>query len=317
MAPSYSDNDSETGSDSEAEHLLPGFTFTASQLTRMQERLHDYISSKGKERTKVTVSVARDLRKEMEKELGEKISDEQRHSLLEGIRSWFRSNGKKARHDKPLWATNWNARLVFMKTNRAKILVLSEAMVAGEVDVEEWSESWQEDSEGSGKRNIGRNPKTKGKKGDEDDWFFNHYQDATTALIDLLSDKEREEYAKTAEKWKEEGPPVEIQRQMADKFAAKKGYNFLQEVAKEYNAVGYLLLGWEGDDGKPIAVELNFNRSMGRSDNFNASNPKKMKALFTDFRDYVYTTYNRDSEDSDADTTAGTMRKPGGKKGAD
>ena len=84
-------------------------------------------------------------------------------------------------------------------------------MVFGEVDVEDWVESWQDGMESRGR--VGRNPKTKGKKGEEDDWFFHHYQDATTALIGLLSDKEWATYAKTAEKWKQDGPPPDVQRQ--------------------------------------------------------------------------------------------------------
>ncbi|KAH6892654.1 hypothetical protein BKA70DRAFT_1119239 [Coprinopsis sp. MPI-PUGE-AT-0042] len=306
-------NESEIDSDSEAEPLLPGFTFNAGQLTQMQECLHEYMSARGKDRTKLTVRVSHDLRKEMEHVLGRKISDEQRHSLLEGVRTWFRQNGRARPGDKPIWATNWNARLVFMKTNRTKIVALSEAMVAGEVDVEDWVELWQEGMESRGR--VGRNPKTKGKKGDEDDWFFNHYQHATTALIELLSDKEWATYVKTAEKWKQDGPPPDIQCQMADKFAAKKGYEFLHKMKRDYNCVGVLFLGWEAEDGKPVAAVLDFNRTMGRNSNFNEANPKKMKGLFTDFRDYVYTTFNPEEEETDGgDAGVTEMRKPGGKK---
>jgi hypothetical protein len=81
--PSSHSDDSEIESDAEAEQLLPGFTFNAGQLTQMQENLHEYTSTRGKERTKVTVRVSNELRKEMEQVLGRKISDEQRHSLLE------------------------------------------------------------------------------------------------------------------------------------------------------------------------------------------------------------------------------------------
>jgi hypothetical protein len=102
---------------------------------------------------------------------------------------------------------------------------------------------------------------------------------------------------------------------MADKFAAKKGYDFLHEMKKEYNCVGFLFLGWESEDGKPVAAVLDFNRAMGRTSNFNERNPKMMKNLFADFRDYVYTTFNPEDDDSDGgDTREAGMRKPGAKK---
>jgi hypothetical protein len=133
---------------------------------------------------------------------------------LQGVRTWFRQNSKQSRKEKPTWATNWNPRLVFIKLHRAKILALSEAMVGGEVDVEEWDRTWipEEDGEG-GEVKAGRNPKTKGKKGEEADWFFNHYQDATTALINLLPASEFASYRLIAEKWKQEGPPQAVQQQ--------------------------------------------------------------------------------------------------------
>jgi hypothetical protein len=99
-----------------------------------------------------------------------------------------------------------------MKLHRSKILALSEDMVLGEVDVDEWEEEWNKRG-GETKRTAGRNPKVRGKKGEADDWFFNHYQDAATALINRLSDKDWDSYKLIAENWKKQGPPTDVQAQ--------------------------------------------------------------------------------------------------------
>ncbi|KAH6913565.1 hypothetical protein BKA70DRAFT_1096405, partial [Coprinopsis sp. MPI-PUGE-AT-0042] len=299
-------------SDSEAEELLSGFSFNPSQHAYMKEKVVEYreVDSKGK--PKFVIRVARHLQTEIERQTQKALPEEQWQSLLAGVRTWFRHNSKQGRKEKPTWATNWNPRLVFIKLHRSKILALSEAMVSGDVDVKEWDRTWRPGKE-SGSR-AGRNPKTKGKKGEEADWFFNHYQAATTALISLLPPGEFASYRLIAEKWRREGPPREVQQQMADKMAAKKAYDFIVEMHREYGCVVYLLLGWRGEEPKPVAVEMDLNTELGCSSSFVQHDPKKMKRLFGDFRDYVYRVFKSDDEDSDGEANVATVKTPGGRR---
>jgi hypothetical protein len=101
-----------------------------------------------------------------------------------------------------------------MNRNKAKIMALAERMVDGDVDIDEFLEDWEnnpQDLDEVDKK--GRNPKKKGKKGEDGDWFFNHYQDAATSLIDNLDKKEKAKYAALVDKWNSTGPPPDVQAQ--------------------------------------------------------------------------------------------------------
>jgi hypothetical protein len=117
--------------------------------------------------------------------------------------------------EKDVWTVRWNSRLVFMKLNRKLIVALSEELVKGEVNVEKFVRKWEKGRHEAPKNDlgehVGRDATTKGKKGDEDDWFFNHYQAATTLLMDRLDGEEKKRYAQIAEKWRLQGPPPDEQ----------------------------------------------------------------------------------------------------------
>jgi hypothetical protein len=101
---------------------------------------------------------------------------------------------------------------------------------------------------------------------------------------------------------------------MADKMAAKKAYDFILEMNREYGCVAYLLLGWRGEDPKPVAVEMDLNTELGHSSSFVQHDAKKMKRLFGDFRDYVYWVFKSDDEDSDGEANVAAVKKPGGRR---
>jgi hypothetical protein len=101
-----------------------------------------------------------------------------------------------------------------MKLKGSQIVALADKMVDGEVDIEEFLNEWEDDPvEGNEVEKRGRNPKKKGKKGEDGDWFFNHYQDAATLLMNHMDEEEKAKYVALAEKWNSTGPPPEVQAQ--------------------------------------------------------------------------------------------------------
>jgi hypothetical protein len=72
-------------------------------------------------------------------------------------------------------------------------------------------------------------------------------------------------------------------------------------------------MGWKGEDGKPVAVELDINEELGRGPNFTSKDPKKMKGVFADFRDHVFRVF-KDVDDSDDEAGVANVKKSGGKK---
>jgi hypothetical protein len=79
---SNSSRDDSSESDSEAEQLLSGFSFSPSQHAYMKEKVVEYreVDSKGK--AKYVVRVARHLQTEIEKQTQKSLPDEQWQSLL-------------------------------------------------------------------------------------------------------------------------------------------------------------------------------------------------------------------------------------------
>ncbi|EAU85042.2 hypothetical protein CC1G_04138 [Coprinopsis cinerea okayama7 len=265
-----------------------GYTFKPSQQSFLREKLDGYVGAEKKKRSKYVKKVANHLQKEIEESSGNEMTQDE-----------FRPQKKL----KEVWDCRWNSRLVFMRLNAAKIKALAHRMVGGEVDVDQFLDDWDrgEVDDFDGEHGKGRNPKTKGKKGGEDDWFFNHYQAAASLLINGLSEKEKAHYAAVAEKWKKQGPPEEQQSKLADKAATKKAYSFAKFVDKQLNGVAVMLLGWRGEDGKPTAVKVEFTEELGRGPNFIDVHQKKIEALFRDFKAHVWKLYNDDSDAEEDD----------------
>jgi hypothetical protein len=145
--------------------------------------------------------------------------------LPQGVCTWFQQAVASESRDKEVWTICWNARLVFMKINKDMILALSEEMVNGDVDVDRFVRKWERQEKQGGKRaapgegHQGRDATTKGKKGEEDNWFFNHYQAATTLLMKRLTDDARQLYTSLADKWRLQGPPPDEQSKSVSTFS--------------------------------------------------------------------------------------------------
>ncbi|EAU92243.1 hypothetical protein CC1G_10129 [Coprinopsis cinerea okayama7 len=293
------------------EHSRHGYSFLPSQLAYMREKLGDYDNVQGKARRRFLRSLTDHLCKEIANQNGgEEVSGDKRAAIGKGLRSWFRTNGTRKKREKKTYGTNWYTRLAYMKVHSRKVNALAEQIVKGGVDLDKFLEEYRSDEEEKvveeGAKS-GRDPKTKGKKGEESNWFFNHYQQAGTYLMSKLSEKELEKYERLAEKWNSEGPPPDIQAKMGDKHAAKKGYEFLKAVKKDYDCVGYLLLGWRGADGIPVAVELDINQELGRPENFGDQNEKLLNTCFKQFRSYVFEMFEHSGQ-QDGEKESGRVR---------
>ncbi|KAH6867698.1 hypothetical protein BKA70DRAFT_1243102 [Coprinopsis sp. MPI-PUGE-AT-0042] len=269
------------------------FTFTATQAAYMREKKDSYEPASKKERKAIARKVSDYFAAEAERQTGNPLASEAKKKLLAGVRSWFKQNVVKELKEKDVWTIRWNCRLVFMKLNRKMIVALSEELVKGAVDVGRFVKKWEKGDYEAARNevgeHVGRDATTKGKKGEEDDWFFNHYQSATTLLMKRLSKEEKEAYVRIAEKWRLQGPPPDEQARFADKSATTKAFNFMKQMRRDGNVVCYILLGWKSEDGTPVAVEMDFGKKLGNPRDFvTPSNSKTMKAAMVQFRDYVF-----------------------------
>ncbi|KAG2007447.1 hypothetical protein CC2G_015141 [Coprinopsis cinerea AmutBmut pab1-1] len=301
-------------SSSDEEHVQQsGYTFRPSHQSFLREKLDGYVGAEKKKKSKYVKKVASHLQKEIEESSGNEMTQEEFRRLKEAVRLWFQHQSGPQKKLKEIWDCRWNSRLVFMRLNAAKIKALAHRMVGGEVDVDQFLEDWDrgEVDDVDGEQGKGRNPKTKGKKGGEDDWFFNHYQAAASLLIKELPETEKAHYAAVAEKWKKQGPPEEQQSKLADKAATKKAYSFAKFVDKQLNGVAVMLLGWKGEDGKPTAVKVEFTEELGRGPNFIDVQQKKIESMFRDFKSYVWKLYNDDSDAEEDDwVKTKNLKKP-------
>ncbi|KAH6905920.1 hypothetical protein BKA70DRAFT_1225239 [Coprinopsis sp. MPI-PUGE-AT-0042] len=248
------------------------FTFTATQAAYMREKRDGYEAASKKDHKSIARKVSDYLAAETERQSGNPLSSGAKKKMLAGVRSWFKQNMVKELKEKDVWMIRWNCRLVFMKLNRKMIVALSEELVKGGVDVARFVRKWQrgdyEAARNEAGEHVGRDATTKGKKGEEDDWFFNHYQSATTLLMNRLTKEEKDEYVRIAEKWRLQGPPPDEQAKFADKSATTKAFDFMKQMRRDGNVVCYILLGWKSEDGTPVAVEMDFGKKTGQPSRF-------------------------------------------------
>ncbi|EAU80459.2 hypothetical protein CC1G_12552 [Coprinopsis cinerea okayama7 len=295
-----------------AEHPTPvnGWTFTPMEQAYMREKLEGYNASSGKQRRRFLRSTTQYICQENEKRTGANLTEAEKSAIGKALRAWFKAHGNARKTEKNLYGTKWYGRRVYMRIHKAKVQALADEIVKGDgdVDLDEFLENWDSDEareskDGGGEGGkTGRNAKTKGKTGDNSDWFFNHYQQAGTLLISTLTEKQFAKYEVLADKWNAEGPPPDVQARMADKHAAKKAYNYLKHARKDYNCLSYLLLGWMGKDGKPKAVELDVNDELGWPKNFSDDNAKLLQTVFKQFRSYVYEAFETGEDDGMEDS---------------
>ncbi|KAH6911904.1 hypothetical protein BKA70DRAFT_1096383, partial [Coprinopsis sp. MPI-PUGE-AT-0042] len=278
-----------------------GYTFTPSQQAYLREKREGYNGCTSKKRNKYSKQVAEHLAKELEKHskhLHSTCPATVETDVSKAVRAWFKHHSEPAKREKGFWSGKWHARRVFMKLNGAQIVALADKMVDGDVDVGEFLEEWEENPvDVSEIEKRGRNPKKKGKKGEEGDWFFNHYQDAATLLMRNMDDDERARYAALADKWNSTGPPPEVQAQNADKHLNNCVFQFTKHIKKEYGAVAYMLVGFKSENGKTVAVQMEFNEDLGQDENFSSKYPTRQP--FTQFRNYVWDIFKEGDDDDD------------------
>ncbi|KAH6888281.1 hypothetical protein BKA70DRAFT_1235645 [Coprinopsis sp. MPI-PUGE-AT-0042] len=195
-------------SDMRSDDNLPpetGYTFTPSQQSYMWEKVEGYNACTSKKRNKYSKQVAEHLTKEVETHSKQSLSKQEHRESLAA--TWFKHHSDPAKREKGIWSGKWHTHRVFMKLNGAQIVALADKMVDGDVDLGEFLKEWEENPvDVSEIEKRGRNPKKKVKKGEEGDWFFNHYQDAATLLMKNMDEGERERYTALAEKWNSTGP---------------------------------------------------------------------------------------------------------------
>ncbi|KAG2005839.1 hypothetical protein CC2G_002207 [Coprinopsis cinerea AmutBmut pab1-1] len=266
------------------------FMFTASQAAYMNQELEEYRNLTGLlAKKKFANSVTAALLEDIHEISGIKPSEQRKAILEEAVLQWFEENGKAdVRPPKRVWASRWNARLVFNAIHTGIVKYVAKRIYHGKsipdlrymYDNEaeflhNYGQSGDEqgeeirDGDGGGDGDVedeglAGSPKKTGKKGKGKETgtgtgantYFVKYQDAITLFWTVLTPEEIQKYEDLCAKWKEIGPPRSEQRKTASKHLHTRLYDFAEAALRDCGAVVHFWVGYEDAGGVRRAYDV-------------------------------------------------------------
>ncbi|KAF6747983.1 hypothetical protein DFP72DRAFT_1074859 [Ephemerocybe angulata] len=257
--------------------------FTTLQLEYMDDRKDDYKELPKHQRREFAINVALHfldgIREKVERE-GRKIETGDRTGLINNVVLWFRIRCRK-RLGAELWEKKWS-KMLFEAHTKCQIsmediddgsLDLAESESESESDSESDSDSDSEsesesDSEAqseSESESDSSDLDRKGRKPDGKDPKDGRRNGKSIELRTFsLNEEEVKEMQDTAANWNKEGPPPEVQRQLAFDRALPVVRQFIHNMYKSMGVRMAVLVGFEGPGKEPYSSFVDCGAELGK-----------------------------------------------------